>query len=68
MEEYTNQQGQCPKCHKYMLDYGPIQIEDDGMAYYPWQCDNCKTEGEEWYKLEFQGHNIYTENGEIIEL
>ena len=67
-KEYTNEQGYCPKCHNYNLDYQALRIEDDGMCYYPWKCEDCGTQGEEWYKLEFQGHNIYTEDGELIEL
>ena len=41
-------------------------------------CANCKEqdleygaiqlEGEEWYSMEFIGHNVYDESGELIEL
>ena len=66
--EYKNEQGFCPKCHSYNLDYGSLEIEDDGMCYYPYKCEDCGQEGEEWYRLDFQGHNIYTEDGDVIEL
>ena len=67
-DNYTNKQGICPKCGGYNLDYQAIQYEDDGMCYYPYKCEDCKQQGEEWYRLEFQGHNIYTEDGDVIEL
>ena len=38
------------------------------MCYLPWQCLECKQEGEEWYSMEFIGHNVYDESGELIEL
>lgn len=65
---FINEQGKCPKCDDTNLDYGAIRFEDGNMCYFPWTCKKCGMEGEEWYKLEFQGHNIYTEEGELIEL
>ena len=67
-EDYKNEQGFCPKCGSYNLDYHAMEFEDDGMCYYPYKCKDCGQEGEEWYKLDFQGHNVYDENGELIEL
>ncbi len=67
-EDYINEQGCCPKCHGLNLDYGAIEYQDDGMCYYPYKCKDCGQQGEEWYRLEFQGHNVYDENGEMIEL
>lgn len=37
------------------------------MCYFPWKCLTCKHEGEEWYSLEFVGHNVIDENGNNIE-
>ena len=68
MKDYTNEQGFCPKCHSYNLDYQAMQVEDDMMCYYPYKCEDCGMQGEEWYRLEFQGHNVYDEEGNIIEL
>ena len=66
-EDYKNRQGVCPKCGSYNLDYKAIRFEGQ-MCYYPYECMDCKQEGEEWYSMEFSGHNIYTEDGELIEL
>lgn len=66
--EYFNLPGVCPKCHEIALDYEPMRREDDGMCWYPYKCEKCGLRGEEWYKLEFSGHNIYDENDNIIEL
>ena len=66
-EELTNKQGICPRCGEIIDNYQEIQFEGD-MCYFPWHCDNCGLEGEEWYSLEFNGHNIIDENGEEIEL
>ena len=67
-EDYQNRQGECPKCGEMSLDYHqPIRYTDD-MCYFPYKCKNCGQEGEEWYRLEFQGHNVITEDGYIIEL
>lgn len=65
--KYKNEQGKCPKCRSDNLEYGAISLEGD-MAYYPYTCKDCGQQGEEWYKLEFAGHNVYDEDGEIIEL
>lgn len=65
--DYINRQGICPKCGEISLDYDTIRYTDE-MCYYPYKCEKCGQEGEEWYHLEFQGHNIYTEDGDMIEL
>ena len=64
---YINRQGICPKCGEISLDYDAIRYTDE-MCYYPYKCENCRQEGEEWYRLEFNGHNVITEDGDIIEL
>lgn len=53
----TNEQGTCPNCQSLELDYGVAEFEDN-MIYYPWECTQCNLKGEEWYSLEFAGHNI----------
>lgn len=67
MKDYINKQGVCPKCGEHQLDYDTIRYIDE-MCYYPYKCGMCGQEGEEWYRLEFQGHNVYDEKGEMIEL
>lgn len=62
-----NSMGVCPYCKEQDLEYGAIQLEGE-CAYFPYKCNNCGLEGEEWYSMEFTGHNVYDENGELIEL
>lgn len=66
-EDYTNEQGLCPKCKSGNLEYFATEYVDN-MCYYRYKCEDCGQEGEEWYSLTFEGHNVYDENGEMIEL
>ena len=66
-KKLTNYEGQCPFCNSNDLDYGAIEYEDN-MVYYPWKCEHCGHQGEEWYDLIFTGHNIITEDGDSIEV
>lgn len=65
--KYINEQGFCPRCKSGNLNYEAIRLEND-MCYFPYICNDCGQQGEEWYRLEFAGHNIITEEGENIEL
>lgn len=67
-KKLRNEQGKCPRCHSYNLDYDPAKFEGDQMCYYHWTCRDCKLEGEEWYRMEFAGHNVFTEDGDVVEL
>lgn len=62
MKVKSNKQGQCPICNGHNLEYECIQLEGD-MMYYPWKCEDCSQEGEEWYNLSFAGHNLCDEYG-----
>ena len=64
-KEIINNQGICPVCGQMIDNYESIQFEGD-MAYFPWHCDKCGTDGEEWYSLEFAGHNYYDKEGNKI--
>ena len=66
-DNYTNEQGICPKCGEISLDYQAIKYTDE-MCYYPYKCEKCGQQGEEWYRMEFNGHNVITEDGDVIEL
>lgn len=66
-EDYKNEQGICPKCGGDRLNYQPIRCTDD-MCFYAYKCKKCGQCGEEWYRLEFVGHNVITEDGDVIEL
>ena len=58
----SNTQGECPVCGEKNLDYGAAEFEDE-MMYFPWTCGSCSAQGEEWYSMEFAGHNVNTEEG-----
>ena len=53
----SNKVGECPVCGEQDLDYQELQPEDN-MVCYPWHCDNCGAEGNEWYDLTFTGHYV----------
>lgn len=65
MKYLSNEQGKCPYCNHEDLEYGAAEFEGD-MLYYPWTCEHCGRTGEEWYDLNFVGHN--DDEGNIIEL
>lgn len=62
--ELLNKQGYCPYCKKNNLEYVEVQFEGEDL-YFPWRCKDCGLEGQEWYHLSFEGHNIETEEGTI---
>ena len=51
------EEGQCPKCGNYDLDYGAVKFSDDAI-YYPWTCEDCGATGKEWYDLEFSEQEL----------
>lgn len=63
----SNEEGKCPFCNSYALDYDMADFIDD-MVYYKWHCNNCEHEGIEYYRLEFIGHNVIDDNGNNVEI
>lgn len=57
----------CPFCNTGMLDYDSFKMDGE-MGYYEWHCTNCGHDGEEWYQLEFVGHNVIDEDGNSVEI
>jgi len=53
--------GQCPKCKSEDIDYGTLEVEGESVVY-PFSCNNCEFEGQEYYNLVFDG--IYEETEE----
>lgn len=51
------EQGTCPYCGGTDIDYDVAEFEDD-YIFYRATCSECKRSFEEWYKLEFVGHNV----------
>lgn len=66
-KDFTNEQGYCPRCQGNNLDYQAVDFVEL-MAYFRWTCEDCGLEGEEWYSMNFQGHNVFDEEGNSIEL
>lgn len=67
MRVKSNVSGTCPFCGESNLEYEAVRFDGD-ICYYPWKCINCNHEGEEYYSLEFIGHNVYDEEGSLIEI
>lgn len=44
--------GRCPKCNSDKLDYG-MPESDNEHIYYPFTCKKCKTQGKEYYEVEY---------------
>lgn len=51
------EQGVCPYCGSVDIDYGCGTLIDDYM-HYPAECCECHRQFEEWYVLNFIGHNV----------
>ena len=64
---YTNQQGECPNCQAHNLKYEHPTFTDGGVIF-GYTCEECHQVGEEFYSMNFEGHSIYNENDERIEL
>ena len=45
MKVKSNNQGICPFCGEGNLEYRAVEFEGE-MCYFPWQCLECKHEGE----------------------
>jgi hypothetical protein len=56
MMNKKEEQGKCPKCKGWSLTYGALELQDD-LIYYPFTCDDCGHEDNEWYSLTFIGNN-----------
>ena len=67
MKLKSNDQSICPFCNGKKLNYGSIELHGEMMCY-PWTCEDCSHEGEEWYRIEFAGHNVLEEDGTSIEI
>ena len=67
LSNLSNEQGKCPFCNSRDLDYDTIKFDGD-MCFYPYMCKKCGHQGEEWYKMVFNGHNVLTEDGECLEV
>lgn len=55
------ERGQCPCCGNGNLSYDSAKFDGDDINY-PWECQDCGSNGSEWYSLEFSGHNVKENN------
>ena len=67
MKVKSNENGRCPICNGHNLKYESIEPEGDVICY-PWECEDCSAQGEEWYSVNFIGHNVIDEDGTSIEI
>lgn len=68
MKVKSNKSRVCPFCNKESILYYKFVNNGNYTCYYKWVCFECEKEGEEWYRLEFTGHNIIDENGDNVEI
>ena len=68
MKTKSNKSGICPICNSEYITYDKPECADIETIYYPYVCENCKTKGEEYYKIEFIGHNIIDKQGNSVEI
>lgn len=57
MSKIRHEQGVCPVCNSENLEYGSSDIDGDFISY-DWTCEDCKSEGLEWYELTFSNHSV----------
>ena len=51
------EKGKCPYCGSENVEYGSLEICDEGV-YYKVFCNDCENNFEEHYDLKFAGHVI----------
>lgn len=57
----SNEEGKCPYCGSEDITYGSLELEGSNI-YYPATCDDCGTEYQEHYTVQFHTNdNIYVE-------
>lgn len=59
--------GTCPLCSGHDIAYGSLSIEflpliQTNMLSREWECENCGSEGKEWYDITFSKHHITRNN------
>lgn len=59
----NHKKGRCPECGSDALEYGEIEIDDEGCTY-PVECMECNATFDEAYKFVFDGqYNIEKNEG-----
>ena len=55
------EQGSCPCCASTNLNYSTLELLSESISY-PWECEDCGSNGTEWFSLDFSGHNVKENN------
>ncbi len=55
------EQGACPCCTSTNLNYSTLELDGENISY-PWECEDCGSNGTEWHSLHFSGHNVKENN------
>jgi DNA-directed RNA polymerase subunit RPC12/RpoP len=50
---FEETEGVCPYCGSIEVDYGAMDLLEDGLAYYPVSCPECGKSWEEYYELRY---------------
>lgn len=57
VDEENSEAGVCPVCQSRDLDYDALEVLDEAVKY-PFSCNNCTAEGNEYASLEFNGFEM----------
>lgn len=63
MSNVPNEPGICRVCGSNDIDYGDMDIDGDSVAY-DWTCEECNSDGIEYYSLTFVSNDV-THTGRI---
>lgn len=55
------EEGICPVCNSDNLEYFGFENEGTQIVY-KWECNDCHSQGNEWYSMNFVEHEV-TYNG-----
>lgn len=50
--EAISDEGVCPMCGSFKLNYGSAELHDNQVCY-PYLCGSCGREGKEWYSMRY---------------
>lgn len=53
-----DEQGVCPVCNSENLKYDRYGSIHGDLISYDWTCEDCGSQGTEWYELTFSNHHI----------
>lgn len=57
MKKIPNEPGICRVCGSNDIDYGEMNVDGESVGY-DWTCQQCNSEGKEWYSLAFYSNDV----------